>query len=394
MNRMLATAQATVRETAEAMGYDSGAIDRFLQAQHEHVFEVAAGAKTYPAFRVQHNNKLGPFKGGIRFHPQVTLDEVRALAMLMSIKTAAVGLDVGGGKGGVAVDPKALTEADLEELSRGFARYLAPYIGSDKDIPAPDVNTNSKIIGWMLNEYEQAVGHRDPGCFTGKSLANGGSEGREAATGRGGVIALAEYLEQCGLIQQPLTVAVQGYGNVGYFFARVLRELHPNLKLIAIANSKHTWVLPTGIDPLTVTNPAMLTGAEVRDSAAIIEVDADILVPAALENAITEENADAVRSKIIVELANGPVTRGAEQILLDRGVHILPDVIANSGGVIASCLEWQQNLKQEHWTEAEVNNELASILLAATRQMLQHAHTEGISYRQAAFQLALGRLLG
>ncbi|MGE5830912.1 MAG: Glu/Leu/Phe/Val family dehydrogenase, partial [Micromonosporaceae bacterium] len=213
MNSMLATAHAAVREAGRGLGYDEATVSAFLPARHEHVFEVAAGGRTYPAYRVQHNNRLGPFKGGIRFHPQVSLDEVRALALLMSIKTAAAGLEMGGGKGGVAVDPRVLPVAELEELSRAYARQLAPFLGSDKDVPAPDVNTNGQIIGWMLDEYEKTVGRKDPGCFTGKFLADGGSEGRAAATGRGGVIALAEYLDQRGLLAQPLTVAVQGYGN-------------------------------------------------------------------------------------------------------------------------------------------------------------------------------------
>jgi len=394
MNSMLATAQSTVREASRRLRYDDETIEAFLCAAHEHVFEVTAGGKTYPAYRVQHNNKRGPFKGGIRFHPQVTLDEVRALALLMSIKTAATGVEVGGGKGGVAVDPRALSDAELEELSRDYARKLAPYLGSDRDVPAPDVNTNGKIIGWMLDEYQKTVGRTDPGCFTGKRLTDGGSEGREAATGRGGVVALGEYLAQQDLLDEPLTVAVQGYGNVGQFFAKVLRELHPNLTLIAISNSKHTWYCGSGIDATRVANPALLADATVMDRDAIIGIDADILVPAALEDAITEENAAAVRAKIVVELANGPITAGAERVLLSRGVQVLPDVVANAGGVIVSCLEWRQNLKNEHWTEAEVNAELANILLPATREMILRARQQGISHRQAAFDLALGRLIG
>jgi glutamate dehydrogenase len=394
MNPMLSTAQTMVREAAQGLGHDETTIDGFLRARHEHVFEVSAGRTTYPAYRVQHNDRLGPFKGGIRFHPQVTLDEVRALALLMSIKTAAAGLHVGGGKGGVAVDPRTLSRTDLEQLSREYARRLAPYLGSGKDVPAPDVNTNATIMGWMLDEYQNTVGHPDPGCFTGKDLADGGSEGREAATGRGGVIALTEYLRQSQLLHEPMTVAVQGYGNVGYHFARILAEQYPNLRLIAIANSRHTWLRTDGIDATAVTNPTQLTDAVLLDSDAITAVDADILVPAALENAITERNAAEVRAKIIVELANGPVTRAAEQILLAGGRQILPDVIANAGGVIVSCLEWQQNLKNEHWSEADVNAELANIQLSAIRGMLARAEHAGTSYRRAAFELALIRLLG
>ncbi|HEX7963703.1 MAG TPA: Glu/Leu/Phe/Val dehydrogenase [Candidatus Saccharimonadales bacterium] len=394
MNSMLATAQASIRQAALGLGYDEATIEAFLEPEHEHAFDVRAGGKTYPAYRVQHNSKLGPHKGGIRFHPQVSLDEVRALATLMSLKTAAVGLSLGGGKGGIVVDPRALSEAELEELSRDYARQLALHIGSDKDIPAPDVNTNGKIIDWMVDEYEKTVGHKDPGSFTGKSMEGGGSEGREAATGRGGVIVLAEYLKHKGMLDKPLTVALQGYGNVGYFFAKVMHELYPNLKLVAVANSKHTWVQNSGIDPTKVTDPATLADADVLPSDAITGVKADILVLAALENAVDADNARGVQAKIIVELANGPVTKEAETALLDAGKEILPDVVANAGGVIVSYLEWQQNLKGEHWQEQEVNQRLADILVPASKDMLKRADEKQLSYKQAAFELALVRLLG
>jgi glutamate dehydrogenase (NADP+) len=291
------------------------------------------------------------------------------------------------------VDPRALSEAELEELSRDYARQLAPHLGSDRDIPAPDVNTNGKIIGWMVDEFEKTVGRKDPGSFTGKSMERGGSEGREAATGRGGVIALGEYLQATGQLDKPLTVALQGYGNVGYFFAKILHELHPNLKLIAVANSKHTWVQTAGIDASVVTHPDQLTEAEQLPSDAIVNIKADILVLAALENAVNADNAATVQAKIIVELANGPITKEAEEVLLQAGTDILPDIIANAGGVIVSYLEWQQNLRGEHWTEDEVNRQLADILVSATRAMLARAKENQTSYKQAAFELALQRLL-
>jgi glutamate dehydrogenase/leucine dehydrogenase len=393
MNSMLATAQASIRQAALGLGYDEATIEQFLEPEHEHTVTVTAAGKQYPAYRVQHNSKLGPHKGGIRFHPQVSLDEVRALATLMSVKTAAVGLALGGGKGGSVVDPRALSEAELEELSRDYARQLAPHLGSDRDIPAPDVNTNGKIIGWMVDEFEKTVGRKDPGSFTGKSMERGGSEGREAATGRGGVIALGEYLQATGQLDKPLTVALQGYGNVGYFFAKILHELHPNLKLIAVANSKHTWVQTAGIDASVVTHPDQLTEAEQLPSDAIVNIKADILVLAALENAVNADNAATVQAKIIVELANGPITKEAEEVLLQAGTDILPDIIANAGGVIVSYLEWQQNLRGEHWTEDEVNRQLADILVSATRAMLARAKENQTSYKQAAFELALQRLL-
>ncbi|HSW65828.1 MAG TPA: Glu/Leu/Phe/Val dehydrogenase [Bacillota bacterium] len=391
---MLATAQATIRQAATDLGYDEATTDAFLEPEHEHIFEVTAGGKRYPAYRVQHSSKMGPHKGGIRFHPNVSLDEVRALATLMSLKTAAVGLALGGGKGGVAVDPRALGEAELEELSRDYARQLAPYIGSDKDIPAPDVNTNGKIMDWMVDEYEKATGQSDKGSFTGKSMGNGGSEGREAATGRGGVIVLGEYLKAHGLTNKPLTIALQGFGNVGTFFARILRDEYPHIKLVAVANSKHTWLQPDGIDVSSFTDPSILTEVEVLPSDAITGVAADILVLAALENAVTKDNAADVKASIIVELANGPVTEAAEAILLAAKKDILPDVIANAGGVIVSYLEWQQNVEDQHWSEDDVNNKLRSILVPATQAMLARSKEKQTSFKQAAFELALIRLLG
>ena len=399
MNTMLATAQATIRQAAKSLGYSDEVIEAFIKPEHVHSFDVTAGGKTYKAYRVQHNSKLGPYKGGIRFHPNVNIDEVQALATLMSLKTAASNLPLGGGKGGIAVDPRSISKAELEELSRDYARQLAPYIGSDKDVPAPDVNTNGEIMGWMLDEYQKAVGHKDPGCFTGKTMADGGSEGREAATGRGGVFVLAEYLKYTHN-DQPFTVALQGFGNVGYWFAAVLRDVCPQAKLIAVANSKHTWVNEAGIDvtKAQTANPRPedlddLEKAEVKPSDAIIGVKADVLVLAALEDSVTDGNVASVQAPTIVELANGPITSEAEKVLLTKNTVILPDVVANAGGVIVSCLEWQQNLAGEHWTEEQVNQKLAELIVPPTQAMLKRADEQKTSYKQAAFELALQRIL-
>ena len=399
MNTMLQTAQATIREAAERLGYDDNMIQALLEAEAEHIFEVEVGGKKYPAYRVQHNSKLGPYKGGVRFHPNVSLDEVRALATLMTIKTAAVGLPLGGGKGGIAVDVRSLSPAEVEELARAYARHLAPHIGSDKDIPAPDVNTNAQIIDWMVDELEKEKGKPDPGGFTGKSMERGGSAGREAATGRGGVIVLGEYLAAHGLDDKPLTIAMQGFGNVGYYFAQVLQERYPNIRLIALANSKHTWLKPDGIDVSapegTVPRPeelASLQGVSTLPKDAIVGVKADILVLAALEDAVNDVNMHEVKADIVVELANGPVTASAEKYLLGKNIAILPDVVANAGGVIVSCLEWQQNLKNEHWDESRVNERLERILVKTSRAMIQYAHDRNRSLKQAAVELALQRL--
>lgn len=400
---MLETAYQHIRDAARRLHYDDKVIAALLEAEAEHVFELEVGGKHYPAYRVQHSSKRGPFKGGVRFHAGVTLDEVRALATLMSFKTAAVGLPLGGGKGGIAVDPRTLTRTEIEQLARRYARHLAPHIGGGKDIPAPDVNTNGEIIDWMADEYEKITGEPGQHAFTGKTLPNGGSEGREAATGRGGVIALVEFLRANSLLDKPLTVAMQGFGNVGYYFAKVLKD-YPNIKLIAVSNSKHTWVKSDGIDvehvigsPATgVPRPETLHDLQAvtpEPSDVITAIKADILVLAALEDSITLANVDAVQANIVVELANGPITGQAAATLAAEGTVVVPDIIANAGGVIVSYLEWVQNKSGEHWSESKVNAKLKEILQPATVAMLDRAVAEGITLKQAAFELALKRLL-
>lgn len=403
MNTMLATAQAAIRQAAKQLGYDDKTIEKFLEPEHIRKFEVSAGGKIYPAYRVQHNSKLGPYKGGIRFFPAVTLDEVQALATLMTLKTAAAGLPLGGGKGGVTVDPKQLSQTEQDELARDYGQKVAPFVGSDKDVPGPDVGITPHLMDCMLEGYETAIGHKDPGAFTGKTMAQGGSEGREAATGRGGVIVLLEYLKAKGILDKPFTYTLQGFGNVGYFFAKVLKEECPHGKLIAVANSKNTWVNPEGFDvPLTGANgvlpkPEDLGGfkeAQQLDNNAVLSTKADVLVLAALEDVITADNVNDVQASLIVELANGPITEDANKDLETKKVPVLPDFIANAGGVIVSCLEWQQNLANEHWTEAKVNKKLAEHLIPSTQAMLKRADERHTSYKQAAFELALQRLLG
>jgi glutamate dehydrogenase/leucine dehydrogenase len=400
---MLATAQESIRRAARELGYDDAAIETFLKPANEINFTIKTGEASYPAYRVQHNNKLGPFKGGVRFHPGVNIDEVRALATLMSLKTAAVGLPLGGGKGGVVVDPRELSSAEVEAIARDYSRQLAPHIGSDKDVPAPDVNTGGQIMDWMVDELEKVKGKPDKGAFTGKTLGNGGSEGRIAATGFGAVVVLKEYLKAAGLADKELTVAIQGFGNAGYYFAKGLHEQCPKLKIVAISNSKHTWVREAGIDPTRIKTGSQsprpeeledADGAELLPSEAIISVKADILALAALEDSVNDGNVGKVTAKHIIELANGPVTEGAEKTLLAKKVSIIPDIVANAGGVIVSYLEWQQNLKDEHWTEAKVHQTMSDMLVKAARAMLERAAERKISLKQSAFEIALQRLLG
>jgi glutamate dehydrogenase/leucine dehydrogenase len=403
MNTMLATAQESIRKAAKDLGYTEKQIGAFLEPEHVHKFVVRSDKAEYPAFRVQHSSKLGPYKGGIRFHPDVNIDEVQALATLMSIKTAAVGLALGGGKGGVVIDPRNLSQEELEEISRDYARQMAPHIGSSKDIPAPDVNTSGQIMDWMADEYEKVTRKSDRGSFTGKSLAAGGSEGRVAATGYGAVVVLAEYLRSKGLLDKELTVGLQGFGNAGYYFAKVLPQFCPKLKLVAIANSKNVWHNADGFDvtktnkPTKAPRPEDLTDAseaKVLPRDAIVSQKVDILALAALEDAVNEDNVDSVQARMIIEIANGPITQGAAEYLFKRKVDVLPDVVANAGGVIVSGLEWQQNLKNEKWSESRVLKSMSDTLIEATQAMLKRAEKRTISYKQAAFELALQRLLG
>jgi glutamate dehydrogenase/leucine dehydrogenase len=388
------------------MGHKLGLTDtelkQLLNANAEHHFEIKLGdGQTYPAYRVQHNNRRGPYKGGIRFHPDVNLDEVRALATLMSLKTAAVGLPLGGGKGGVAVNPRSLTPQQLEELSRKYAAHLHQHIGPDQDVPAPDVGTNATVIDWMVSEYEQLTGDTTKASFTGKSLKGGGSLGRKAATGRGGVIALREYLATQGHTGQPLTVAIQGFGNVGLYFATIAAAEHPEWKLVAASDSAATLDNPTDLDANTLAAHKQ-SGGSFKDfeapnfttsgPEAIITTDADVLVLAALGDTVTEANMRTVKAQYVVELANGPVSDTAAEFLTSRGVTILPDVVANAGGVIVSYLEWKQNKTGEHWPESQINRELEAYMVPAVKAMSDTAQAEHLPLKDAAFMVALKRL--
>lgn len=398
---MLDTAHATIRRVAKQMGLTDEAVEQLLKVDAHHRFDIIlSNGKSYSAHRVQHNNKRGPYKGGIRFHPDVDADEVQALATLMSFKTAAVGLPLGGGKGGVAVSPSDLTDAELEELARAYAAHLSPHIGPDTDVPAPDVNTNATIIDWMVDEYEQQTGDSTKASFTGKSLANGGSLGRDAATGQGGVYALEELLKKLPKWDRPITIAVQGFGNVGSFFALIAEQAHPQWQLVAASDSSAT-LLGEKLSAKTIDSHKQKSklarfksaGVQVTDNAAIVAQEVDVLVLAALGDVITEQNMDTVKAKIIVELANGPVDDTAHEYLTKKGVVILPDIIANAGGVIVSYLEWLQNKQGEHWDEVTVNGQLKDYMAAAVDAMYGKSEELGVSLKDAAFALAIKRLV-
>ena len=399
---MLKTAKALITSSGKQLGLSSATIEQLLEINKEHQFEITLpDGKRFPAYRVQHNNKRGPYKGGIRFHPEVDFDEVRALAILMTMKTAALGLPLGGAKGGVVVNPRELNDAALEQISREYVRYLKDHIGPHQDIPAPDVNTNPAIIDWMVDEYSILTGDTTRASFTGKSVERGGSLGRDAATGRGGVFALNDLLKDQGINDKPLTYALQGFGNVGSFFALVAKADHPNWQLVAASDSATAVYNPKGLDAKTLADFKNGGGRFVDfdqkeqqiSNDDLIGLDVDVLVLAALGDAVTERNADRVRAKYIIELANGPVNDAAFTTLNKRGVIILPDIIANAGGVVVSYLEWVQNIKNERWSEARVNSELKRYMARAMHDILQLSKSKQTSLTEAAFMLAIKHLL-
>lgn len=399
---MLDTAQSLIRRAGRRLNLSDEDIEQILKINAEHIFEIKlSSGKSLQAYRVQHNNKLGPYKGGIRFHPHVDLDEVRALATLMSMKTAAVGLPLGGGKGGVAVDPRSLSQQELEELSRKYVQHLYPHIGPDKDVPAPDVNTNATIIDWMVDEYTKVSGDITKASFTGKSVKNGGSLGRDAATGRGGVIALSELLKAKGLVNKGLTYAILGFGNVGSFFATVAANNYPQWRLIAAGDSTASLLDNAGLDAMQLSKLKSAGGHFLGSKQAkqitndeLIGLSVDVLVLAALENAITKDNMAKVKAKIIVEMANGPIDETAHDFLSSKGIIILPDIIANSGGVIVSYLEWVQNRRGENWDEKKVNLKLKRYLTQAVLGVLSVSKELQVDLTEAAFIQAIRRLNG
>ncbi len=366
--------------------------------------------KVFTAFRVQHNDARGPFKGGIRFHPKTNLDEVKALAFWMAIKTAVVGIPMGGGKGGVTVDPKKLSKAELERLARAYIRTFKDFIGPQKDVPAPDVNTNPQIMAWMVDEYEQVTGQKNLGVITGKPLELGGSQGRTAATGLGGFFVFRQLAKKLKLKPKQTTVAIQGFGNVGYFLAKFLHEA--GYKIVAVADSKGGIYdkRQLGMDPDHLLKQKQSKGfasgcycvGSVCDcdnyqkvkSDKILELPVDVVVPAALENAINKENAGRIKAKIILELANGGVTPEAEEKLLAKNKLVVPDVLINAGGVVVSYFEWVQNLQNYYWTEEEVNEKLDEIMSRAFSEVWSLSNKLKIDLRTAAFVLAVKRIAG
>lgn len=351
--------------------------------------------KIFEGYRVQYNNWRGPYKGGIRYHADTDLDEVKALAFWMTIKCAISNIPMGGGKGGITLDPKKLSEGELERLSRGYVRALFDNFGPQKDVPAPDVNTTPKIMGWMVDEYGKIAGAASPAFITGKPLESGGSAGRGTSTAKGGFMVLKHLLSKME-ISDP-RVVIQGFGNAGANMAKFCQRA--GFKVLAVSDSHGGIYSQYGLDVDKAQEfknqngtVAGFPGATSVSNKEILELDADVLAPSALENQITEDNAHNIKAKIIIELANGPTTPEADAILEKKDIVVVPDVLANSGGVVVSFFEWHQNLHNEKWDEEKVFSELRNLIIPNFDAMLEMSKEKHISLRKSAFAIALKRL--
>ena len=362
--------------------------------------------KKFEAYRVQFNNARGPFKGGIRFHPNADIDEVKTLALLMAIKCAVVNIPMGGGKGGVTVDPKKLSAKELENLSRAWVKAFYKFLGPTQDVPAPDVYTTPQIMSWMMDEYSKLVGKRTPAMITGKPLEDGGSEGRDTATGQGGFYVLSEAVKNLNLNLKGATAVVQGFGNAGYHMAELLHQA--GVKVIAVSDSQGGILNAAGLDPKKVMSVKEKQGgvlawlrqrsgqnflsAKKISNNQLLNVPCDILVLAALENQINLSNVGKVKAKIILELANGGVNLKADGILQKKNILVLPDVLANAGGVTVSYFEWYQNMHNQHWTRHQVFVKLEKIMKQSFKDVFRAMKKYNITPRLAAFAVALERI--
>ncbi len=391
--------QKQIKEACDKLGYDDSVYE--LLKEPERVMTVHIPVKmddgtikTFTGFRSQHNTAVGPAKGGVRFHPDVNLDEVKALSTWMTFKCSVVGIPYGGAKGGIKVNPKELSEGELERLSRAYFRAIAPIIGPEKDIPAPDVYTNPQVMSWFMDEFSKLKGYNTPGVVTGKPIELGGSKGRDKATAQGCAYTIREAAKRIGLDLKGATVAVQGYGNAGSFSAILLNEL--GCKIVAVNDSKGGAYSESGIDPYAILKHKQETGSvkgfegtEEILGKDLLELDVDILVPAALENVITSQNAANIRAKIIGEAANGPTTPEADKVLYEKGILVIPDILANAGGVTVSYFEWVQNLMNYYWTEKEVLQRLEKIMVDAFNKVYNMHEEYKVDMRTAAYMTSI-----
>ena len=395
-------AQIPLNKAIETMELDAGAAA--IIAVPERTLEVSipvkmddGTTKVFTGYRSQHSTILGPAKGGVRYHQNVSMDEVKTLAFWMTCKCAVAGLPYGGGKGGIIVDPSKLSKAELERLTRGYIDKIAPIIGENRDIPAPDMNTNAQIMGWMMDEYSKLAGQYEPGFITGKAISVGGSLGRTAATGRGVVVAALEALKLKGIQPHEATAAVQGFGNVGSWTAKLFCDA--GVKVIALSDVYGAIFKEDGFDCYDVDAYVKKTGSVIGypgskaiSNAELLAMEVTVLAPCAIELQLTMENAAAVQASIICEGANGPTTPEADDILEAKGVMVIPDILANGGGVTVSYFEWVQNLYRYFWPEEEVIEKQNALMRKAFKAVYEKAKQYNVTLRVAAYMVALGSL--
>ena len=401
MHNPFENAMLQLEKVAKITNIDPYFLESFKYPNRELRFSIPVkmddgSTKFFEGYRVEYNNALGPYKGGIRFHPETEINEVKALAFWMAIKCAVANIPMGGGKGGITVEPKSLSEAELERLSRGWVARLSDVLGPHKDVPAPDVNTNPQIMAWMNDEFMKLTGEKSLATFTGKPVDKGGSLGRTQATGLGGFYVFNSLREQLGL---PISckVVIQGFGNVGSNAAEIF--MNNGHKVLAVSDSKGGIYNESGLDikalidyKKTTGKLAGFEGSTEISNEELLSIDCDVLIPGAFENVITDKNVHNIKTKAVLELANGPTTPEADEILFSKNIPVIPDVLANSGGVTVSYFEWDQNLRDEHWTEEDVNKKLLFLMNDAALAVYNKSKELNTDLRRGSFALALERI--
>ncbi|OAJ75184.1 Glu/Leu/Phe/Val family dehydrogenase [Brevibacillus sp. SKDU10] len=398
---LLASTQTVIKEALEKLGYQESMYELLKEPLRVLTVRIPVRmdngeTKVFTGYRAQHNDAVGPTKGGIRFHPEVTEDEVKALSIWMSLKAGIVDLPYGGGKGGIICDPREMSFPELERLSRGYVRAISQLVGPTKDIPAPDVFTNSQIMAWMMDEYSCIREFDSPGFITGKPIALGGSHGRETATAKGVTICIREAAKKAGINLEGARVVVQGFGNAGSYLSKFMHDA--GAKVVGISDAYGALYDPNGLDIDYLLDRRDSFGTVTKlftntiSNKELLELDCDILVPAAIENQITADNAHNIKASIVVEAANGPTTLEATKILTERGILLVPDVLASSGGVTVSYFEWVQNNQGYYWTEEEVEEKLERVMVRSFENVYQTSQTRRVNMRLAAYMVGARKM--